>query len=165
MTIGDDKDEGERKRESGTRHLPLPRGNLTFRLGLREPTDPEERVEGRRVLCRVVVHHVGVRVPWRRGMCDVCRGKGGARVIQCDRDGSTAPGSLELLMRSPPPLVFLGSSLFLSFSPFKPLHSLLSAWVPHPSPFILPFRASYLVTPSTSEPLPPPCSSSSFSAF
>lgn len=36
---------------------------MTFRLGLREPTDPEERVEGRRVLRRVVVHHVGVRVP------------------------------------------------------------------------------------------------------
>lgn len=36
----------ESERESGTRHLPLPRGNLTFRLGLREPTDPEERVEG-----------------------------------------------------------------------------------------------------------------------
>lgn len=36
-------------------------------------------------------------------MCDVCRGKGGVRVIQRDRDGSTAPGSLELLMRSPPP--------------------------------------------------------------
>lgn len=35
------------ERESGTRHLPLPRGNLTFRLGLREPTDPEEKVEGR----------------------------------------------------------------------------------------------------------------------
>lgn len=37
----------ESERESGTRHLPLPRGNLTFRLGLREPTDPEESVEGR----------------------------------------------------------------------------------------------------------------------
>jgi len=30
------------ERESGTRHLP-PRGNLTFRLGLREPTDPGRR--------------------------------------------------------------------------------------------------------------------------
>lgn len=40
-----------------------------------------------------------------------------------DRDGSTAPGSLELLMRSPPPLVFLDSvSLLLSFSPFLPLN-------------------------------------------
>lgn len=28
------------ERESGARHLALPRGNLTFRLGLREPTDP-----------------------------------------------------------------------------------------------------------------------------
>jgi len=37
----------ESERESGTRHLPLPRGNLTFRLGLREPTDPEESTEGR----------------------------------------------------------------------------------------------------------------------
>lgn len=47
----------------------------------------------------------------------MCRGEGGARVIQRDRDGSTAPGSLELLMRSPPPLVFLGSvSLLLAFS-------------------------------------------------
>lgn len=29
-------------------------------------------------------------------------GERGRRVIQRDRDGSTAPGSLELLMRSPP---------------------------------------------------------------
>lgn len=61
-------------------------------------------------------------------MCDVCGGKGGKRVIQRDRDGSTAPGSLELLMRSPPPLVFLDSvSVLLSFSPFPPLNCSLSS--------------------------------------
>lgn len=44
-------------------------------------------------------------------------------MIQRDREGSTAPGSLELLMRSPPPLVFLESvSVRLSFSPFPPLN-------------------------------------------
>lgn len=50
--------------------------------------------------------------------------RGEARVIQRDREGSTAPGSLELLMRSPPPpLVFLESvSVRLSFSPFPPLN-------------------------------------------
>lgn len=77
-------------------------------------------------------------------MCDVCEGEGEARVIQRDRDGSTAPGSLELLMRSPPPLVFLGfclgSPLFLSpFPPLNRFHSLLSAWIlRHPSLFIAP---------------------------
>lgn len=82
-------------------------------------------------------------------------------MIQRDREGSTAPGSLELLMRSPPPLVFLESvsvRLFLSFSSLKSFHSLLSTWVLHPSPFIsLSALAIYPVTPSTSDPSLPPC--------
>lgn len=103
------------ERESGARHLALPRGNLTFRLGLREPTDLGLE-EGSL--------YVGVRV-LEGG--NVYGGRGGERrVIQRDRDGSTAPGSLELLMRSPP----LPSSPPLSLSPF----------------------ASYPVTPSTSDP-------------
>lgn len=79
-----------------------------------------QRVE---VLCRVVVHHVGVRVLRGREcvMCAEAREERGW--FKRDRDGSTAPGSLELLMRSPPPLVFLDSvSLLLSFSPFLPLN-------------------------------------------
>lgn len=63
------------------------------------------------------------------------RGEGGARVIQRDRDGSTAPGSLELLMRSPPPLVFLGSvSVLPAFSPFPPL-SRATLFSPPGAPF------------------------------
>lgn len=101
-------------------------------------------------------------------MCDVCEGEGGARVIQRDRDGSTAPGSLELLMRSPSPLVFLGSvSVLLSFSPFPPLNrstlfSLLGFCIL--LSLHLSFYASYPVTPSNlqSSLL---CSSSPFSAF
>lgn len=36
----------ERGRRERARHLPLPRGNLTFRLGLREPAGKEGGLEG-----------------------------------------------------------------------------------------------------------------------
>lgn len=63
---------GERER---IRHLPLPRGNLTFRLGLREPTDKEggqgDRAEGRTrgTLARVVVCAKSAFVCRRKRMC------------------------------------------------------------------------------------------------
>lgn len=63
----------ERGRRERARHLPLPRGNLTFRLGLREPAGKEGGLEGqgtegggwrtRGTLARVVgVCQVGARV-------------------------------------------------------------------------------------------------------
>lgn len=101
-------------------------------------------------------------------MCDVCGGKGEARVIQRDRDGSTAPGSLELLMRSPPPpLVFLSSvSVHLSFSPFPPLNR--STLFP-PLGFYTLLSSSLLLCQLSSNPFnlqfSPLYSSSPFSAF
>lgn len=90
-------------------------------------------------------------------------------MIQRDRDGSTALGSLELLMRSPP-LAFLGStllSLSLTFYIYPRLYSLFSlkplTLIFSFSPFISAFNLvylylslfrslflRYLVTPSTS---------------
>lgn len=97
-------------------------------------------MEGRKSCVGSLCITVGVRVYQRARVCDVCRGEGGARVIQRDRDGSTAPGSLELLMRSPPPLVFLGSvSVLPAFSPFPPSSR----------PTLLPRRLGFPSLPST----------------
>lgn len=73
-------------------------------------------------------------------------------MIQRDRDGSTALGSLELLMRSPP-LAFLGStllslSLSLTFYIYPRLYSLFSlkplTLIFSFSPFIPAFNLVYL---------------------
>lgn len=156
------------ERESGTRHPPCSATRkFDFQIGVARANGSAESERAREGARERPPSFTKGRCMPRR--CPCIRGRecvttnaglrdGGERVIQRDRDGSTAPGSLELLMRSPPPFLLLSPSRFYPFSSlfllpclsFKPL-VLLSLSLSLPLPLSTVF-VSYPVTLPPSDP-------------